>query len=70
MNIAAANASNYIADDAGSRASALAFSRKAVAMRHSKMGVANAEEIRDSVAPLSAIVEEEDEKQRRDSPKK
>jgi Mg-chelatase subunit ChlD len=64
LNIAANNAASYVADDAGSRASHIAFSRRARALRRSAMNCATAEEIADVAAPMSDIVAEEDRKHR------
>ncbi len=64
MNITAANAATYTPGEVGSRASVKAFSRRLVALRHSKIGVASAGELDDITKPLSVIVEEEDQKQR------
>ncbi len=58
------NAATYVADDAGSRASHFACSRKARALRLSRMDIASAEEAADAAARMSAIVHEEDRKQR------
>ncbi len=64
LNIAASNAATYVADDAGSRASHIAFSRKARALRRSQMNIATAAEAADLAAPMSDIVAEEDRKER------
>ncbi len=64
LNIAASNAATYVADDAGSRASHVAFSRKARALRLSRMDRATAAEAADAAAPMSNIVAEEDRKER------
>ncbi len=64
LNIAAANAASYVADAAGSRASHVAFSRKARALRRSGMGRATAAEAADLSAPMSDLVQEEDRKER------
>jgi hypothetical protein len=59
MNIPAANAAAYVADDAGSKASHRAFSRKVRALRALSFGNAGAEEMADATAPLLEIVREE-----------
>lgn len=64
MNIPAANAASYVADDAGSRASHRAFSRKMAAMRQVNRGEACLEETIDAAASLSDLVQEEDQKER------
>jgi hypothetical protein len=64
LSISAANAATYVADAAGSRASHVAFSRKASALRRKSMGRATAEDVMDIAAPMSQIVAEEDRKER------
>ena len=64
MNIVAANSSGYVADDMGSRSSAVSLSRKVSAMRRKGMGIASQQELVDAEAPMSAIVREEDLKER------
>jgi hypothetical protein len=64
LSISAANAASYVADAAGSRASHLAFSRRASALRRKSMGCATATDVTDLAAPLSQIVAEEDRKER------
>ncbi len=64
LSIGANNAATYVADDAGSRASHVAFSRKARSLRLSQMGQASAAEAADAAAPMSQILEEEDRKSR------
>ncbi len=64
LNIAAANAASYVADAAGSRASHVAFSRKARALRRTDMGIATAAEVADVSAPMADLVQEEDRKER------
>ncbi len=64
MNIAAHNASNYVADAAGSKASLKAFARKMIALRRSAAGGAIGQETADAAAPLADIVQEEDQKER------
>ncbi len=64
LSIGAHNAATYVADDAGSRASHVAFSRKARALRRSQMDIASAAEVADAAASMSDIVAEEDRKQR------
>lgn len=71
ISIKAMNAAAWKADAPGSLASIRAFSRKSVGIRHMKMGIASAEENKDSIAPLSDIVHEEDANERgKGSPKK
>ncbi|MGH8091931.1 MAG: vWA domain-containing protein [Chthoniobacterales bacterium] len=65
MNIAASNAANYVADAAGLRASSKSLKRKVLGLRRTMSGVASIEEARDAAAPLSDLVHEEDEKERR-----
>lgn len=64
MNIAAANSGTYIADDAGTRASARTFARKVSGIRRAFLGTASLEERRDAEAPLSQLIAEEDGKER------
>lgn len=64
LHIAAGNSATYAADAAGSRASHIAFSRKARALRRSSMGLASMAEQADVAAPMSDIVAEEDRKER------
>jgi hypothetical protein len=64
ISIAAHNAACFVADDAGSRASHKAFSRKARALRKCFSPEQTAEEAADAAASLSDIVREEDEKER------
>lgn len=64
LSIASNNAATYVADGAGSTASHASFSRKVRSLRRSAMGIASVEERADAVAPLSAIVEDEDRKSR------
>lgn len=66
LHIAAHNAANYHADGVGLRSTARSLSRKATALRAKSAGVANAVEELDAAAPMQAIVEEEDRKNRRD----
>ena len=65
MNIAAANAATYVADAAGLHASSSSLTRKVRGLRRIMAGVASVEEARDAAAPLSDLVREEDEKERR-----
>ena len=65
MNIAAANAATYVADAAGLHASSSSLTRKVRGMRRLFAGVASMEEARDAAAPLSDLVREEEEKERR-----
>lgn len=64
INIPAADASAYVADAAGSRASHLSFSRKVRAMRAMNTGSATAAERADAAAPMSEIVREQDKTER------
>ncbi len=64
LNIAAGNSASYVADAAGSRASHVAFSRKASALRRSVIGCATPADIADAEAPMSHLVQEEDRKER------
>ena len=64
MNIAAANASSYVYDDAGLRAVQRSMSRKMRGLRRSAAGDATVEEEADAAAPLSHLTAEEDEKER------
>lgn len=64
LNITAANASAYVGDAAGSRASHRAFSRKVKAMRAMDIGHATLQEMADAVAPMSEIVCDEDKTER------
>jgi hypothetical protein len=64
MNIHAANASSFVADDAGQEAAMASFSRKSLATRAKKSGRASQEQLHDADAPLENIVREEDQKRR------
>ncbi len=64
MQIHAANASNFQADDAGQHAAMASFSRKSLGTRAKKSGHATAEQLADADAPLQNIVREEDQKRR------
>jgi len=65
LNIGAHNASGFVADAAGVSASNKAFSRKAAALRAKARGASlTAEESHICAAPMRAIVEEEDRKER------
>jgi hypothetical protein len=64
ISISAHNAASFVADDAGSRASHKAFSRKATALRRCLSPASTAEHAADVAAPLSDIVREEDQKER------
>ena len=64
MNITAANAAAYVADDAGLHASASSLTRKVRALSRVSMGTASARECHDAVAPMSSLVAEEDQKER------
>ncbi len=65
MNIAAANAGTYVADAAGLHASASSLTRKVRGMRRIMAGIASVQEAQDAAAPLSDLVAEEDQKERR-----
>lgn len=66
LSISAANASGYRADQAGTRSSAKAASRKMAAIRKSASGKRlNIKEQADAAAPLGAIVAEEDAEERK-----
>ena len=65
MNIAAANAASYVADAAGLHASSSSLARKVRGLRRIMGRIATVEEARDAAAPLSDLVREEDEKERR-----
>jgi hypothetical protein len=65
LSIAANNAANYVADNAGSKAGAAALSRKARSMRLASLGVASVAEMKDAEAPMSSLTAEEDAKERR-----
>jgi uncharacterized protein YegL len=70
LSIAAKNAATYVADDAGSKASQAAFSRKMTALRRSSMDIASVSEKLDAAASLTDIVSEESRKSREpESPK-
>jgi hypothetical protein len=64
LSIAANNAANFVADDAGSHSAQAAFSRKVTALRHVSMGIASVSESCDVQASLNEIVSEEDSKTR------
>jgi hypothetical protein len=64
INIAAANAATYVADAAGSRASHRTLSRKVRSMRAMSMDAASVKERRDAEKPMSALLEEEERKER------
>ena len=64
LNIASANSATYVADAAGSRASHVAFSRKASALRRSAMNMASPADIADVEASMTQLVQEEDRKER------
>ncbi len=65
MNIAAGNAATYVADAAGLHASSSSLTRKVRGMRRLFAGLASVQEAQDAAAPLSGLVHEEDEKERR-----
>jgi Mg-chelatase subunit ChlD len=65
MHIAAANASNYVADAAGLRAASRSMGRKMRALRRIRTDDATVAEMQDAAAPLSQLTAEEDEKERR-----
>lgn len=64
MQIHAANASSFQADDAGQHAAMASFSRKSLGTRAKKSGHATAGQLADADAPLESIVREEDQKRR------
>nr|MBA3652147.1 VWA domain-containing protein [Chthoniobacterales bacterium] len=64
MNIAAANAANYVHDEPGLHASAQAFARKVRGLRTFRAPNAKLEECADASASLSELLAEEDEKER------
>ncbi|QTN33664.1 VWA domain-containing protein [Akkermansiaceae bacterium] len=64
MNIHAHNSSAYLADAAGSQAAMASFSRKSLASRAKKSGLATPEQLHDADAPMSDILREEDQKRR------
>ena len=64
MNIGAANAATYVADDAGARSSSSAASRKVRAMRAQAMGDTSEVTIREAASPMRSLLEEEDRKER------
>jgi hypothetical protein len=64
MNIHAHNSSAYLADAAGSQAAMASFSRKSLATRAKKSGSATPDQLHDAEAPMSEIVQEEDQKRR------
>jgi hypothetical protein len=64
MHIHAANASQFVADEAGQQAAMASFSRKSISTRARKSGHATVEQLADADAPLESIVREEDQKRR------
>jgi hypothetical protein len=64
LSICESNAASYVADASGSRASHVALSRKASALRRKNMGRATAQDVADIAASMSQILEEEDRKER------
>jgi Mg-chelatase subunit ChlD len=64
MHIHAANASRFVADDAGQHAAMASFSRKITSSRQMKSGHATPEQLEDATKSLESIVREEDEKRR------
>jgi len=64
MNIAAADASPFVADSAGLRAAAKSLSRKLRGLRRIYDGNATVAEAADAAAPLSELTAEEDTKER------
>ena len=67
LNIAAANASGYTADQIGTHSSSKAMSRKMAAMRKMSSGATmNVKEQSDAAAPMSALVAEEDAEGRKE----
>lgn len=65
ISIAADNAATYAPDHVGSRSSHRSLSRKMSAMRKMSMGTATHQEVTDAAAPMSKLVQEEDQKERR-----
>lgn len=67
LNIAAGNASTYVGDTGGTYTSQMALSRKTTALRKMSSGARmSAKERKDTTAPLSEIVAEEDAEGRKD----
>ncbi len=64
MNIQAHNSSAFTADAAGQQAAMATFSRKDLALRAKKSGLATPEQLHDAEAPMSQILREEDQKRR------
>jgi len=69
MNIGAASAATFAADDAGVRSSTLAFSRKVTSLRRRSLGTASVAEAKDAEASMSTIFTQEDRKQQRQGAK-
>ena len=69
MNILGANSASYMADDAGSKASMSATSRKTSALRRRSMGIQTDDVIKEAAAPMTDLVQEEDGKERGESNK-
>jgi hypothetical protein len=65
MNIEFSKVAVFEADAAGSSAAMSSFSRKTLASRAKKSGLATAEQLHDADAPLADIVHEEDQKHRK-----
>ncbi len=65
MNIAAANAATYVADEAGLRATSRILSRKVRSMQRVNEGNASVQEMHDAIASLSDLITEEDSKEQR-----
>src|SRR5262249_3146547 len=63
LSISGSNAARYVADSAGFRASQVAVSRKASALRRYSIGLGTAQDVADIAASLSQIVKEEDRKE-------
>ena len=67
LSISAANASSYVADEIGTRTNSKAISRKTTAMRKMSSGARmSLQERKDTAAPLSEIVADEDAEGRKE----
>ncbi|TAG09778.1 MAG: hypothetical protein EAZ42_05640, partial [Verrucomicrobia bacterium] len=64
LNVHQDNATQYSADAAGQAAAMASISRKQIASRAKKYGMASDEQLRDADAPLDTILKEEDGKRR------
>lgn len=65
LHIHAANASRFVADEAGQGSAMAGISRKTLASRAKKFGYANQQQLEDEAKPMSDLVREEDEKRRK-----